>query len=246
MTLLTIIQDATVRCGFQLSPTSAIGNASTDALNIQQMIAFAQDTGRDAMERVNWTRNDIAASITGDGTTTLFTLPADWLRLNPGDKSPHGALVSSKYPLTPLFGPVNAEDLNLLKALPASTIRPVWRVIGGSLELWPALSAGEIVTFNYFSANWIMAADGVTRRKKWLVDSDVSLIDEDLIMKGVIWRWQQSKGLDYAETFRAYEMALDRVAAQQMTERTISTSSAMPINASPGFFGTITDNTAGL
>lgn len=243
MTILTIVQDAAVRCGWQNSPTSAIGNTGTDALNIQQMIAFAQDIGRDSLERANWTGLDRAATITGDGTTTLFTLPSDWNRFNPGDKAPNSPLISSKYPLTPLFGPVNAEELNALKALPASTVRPVWRMIGTSIELWPALTAGEIVTFNYFSEAWILAVDNVTRRERWVSDTDRSLINEDIIMKGVIWRWLQSKGLDYAEAFRAFEMSLTRNAAQQMTERITSTSSAIPQVWGGGFFGTITDNT---
>jgi hypothetical protein len=242
VTLLTIIQDAAVRCGWQLVPTSAIGNTGADALNIQQMIAFAQDIGRDCMERANWTGLDHAGTITGDGTTTLFLLPADWKRFNPGDKAPNSPLISSKYPLTPLFGPVNAEELNALKALPASTVRPVWRFIGHSIEIWPALTAGEIVTFNYFSSYWILAANLVTRRKRWVADTDMSLIEEDVIMKGVIWKWLASKGLDYAEQFRGYELALMRTASQQMTERITSTSTNMPNVYGGGFFGTITDN----
>ncbi len=244
MTLLNIVQDAAVRCGWDHVPSSVIGNNSTDALNIQQMTAFSQDTGRDCMERFNWTGLDRAAAITGDGTTTLFTLPADWRRFNPSDKAPSSPLISSKYPLTPLFGPVNAEELNALKALPASTVRPVWRLIGTSLELWPALSSGEIVTFNYFSSMWILSVDGTTRRKRWAADTDTSMIDEDLVMKGTVWRWLASKGLDYAEPFRAYEMALARTAAQQMTERVTSTASQAPYAADQGFFGVITDNTS--
>ena len=244
MTLLTIIQDAAVRCGWQNVPTSAIGNAGSDALNIQQMIAFAQDAGRDCMERANWTGLDRAATITGDGTTTLFTLPPDWNRFNPGDKAPSSPLVSSKYPLTPLYGPVNAEELNALKALPASTVRPIWRLIGTSLELWPALSSGELVTFNYFSSMWILSVDGTTRRKRWFADTDSSLIEEDVIMKGAAWRWTASKGFDYAEQFRMYEVALMRNASQQMTERVTSISNQGLYSADQGFFGVITDNTS--
>jgi hypothetical protein len=244
MTLLSIVQDAAVRCGWSSVPTSAIGNNSSDALNIAQVIAFAQDTGRDCMERASWTGLDRAATITGDGATTLFTLPADWKRFNPGDKSPNGALVSSKYPLTPLSGPINAEDLNLLKALPASTIRPVWRIIGNSLEIWPALSLAEIVTFNYFTKYWIIDALGATRRGRWVADSDTSQIEEDTIMKGSVWRWLASKGLDYAEQFKAYEISFARNAAQQMTERVVSTSSRdLPYSDAAGYFGTITDLT---
>lgn len=210
------------------------------------MIAFAQDTGRDCLERANWTGLDHAATITGDGTTTLFSLPSDWNRFNPGDKAPSSPLISNKYPLTPLYGPINAEELNALKALPGSTVRPVWRMIGSSIEIWPALSLAELVTFNYFSEAWILAINGTTRKERFTVDTDRSLLNEDMIQKGVVWRWQQSKGLDYAEAFRAFEMSFMRNASQQMTERVITTTSNVPSTVNAGFYGTITDNTVPL
>jgi hypothetical protein len=198
------------------------------------------------MERANWVKLDRAATLTGDGTTTLWTLPGDWNRFNPGDKGPNSPLVSSKYPLMPLYGPINSDELNQLKALPASTVRPVWRIIGSSLELWPALATAERVTFNYFSAYWILSLDGTTRRNRWLVDTDTSMIEEDVIMKGAVWRWMASKGFDYAEAFRAFEISLSRNAAQQMTERIISTSNDLPYSGASTYFGTITDNTTPL
>lgn len=239
MTILSIVQDAAIRAGVITAPTSAVG--SVDPVvgpTALLLVALARDAGRDALERANWVQLDIAAKVTGDGTTTLFTLPPDWDRFSPGDKSPNGALVSSKYPLTPLDGPVNTEDLNLLKALNVSIVRPVWRIIGGSLELFPAPALAEIITFNYYSSNWILAADGITRQSDWVADTDTSLINEDIIMKGALWRWLKSKGLDYADEFRAYEASLDRNASQQMTERIISTSRGVSPTGGD-YFGTI-------
>lgn len=245
MSILTIVQDAAVRCGIIVVPTAAIGNTDpVSGPNATLLAAYARDAGRDAFERANWKDLDTAAKITGDGVTTLFALPADWNRFSPGDKSPNGALVSSKYPLTPLAGPINTEDLNLLKAAPASQIRPVWRIIRGSLEIWPALALAEIVTFSYYSENWILSVDGLTRQDDWANDGDSSLIEEDTVMKGTVWRWKASKGLDYAEEFRAAEISLSRNAAQQMTERTVSTARSMPAGFSGGFYGNITDNTS--
>lgn len=247
MTLLTIIQSAVVRSGIAGVPMSAAGN--TDP-NIQQLVVFSQDAGRELLERENWVNLDTAGTVTGDGVSTLFLLPQDWVRFSPSDKSPRGALVSNKYPLLPLQGPVNTEDLNLLKALPASTVRPVWRIIGGALEIWPALAGppnpnpknlpGEIVTFNYYSSFWIMNAARTVSRAAWAADDDFSLINEDTIMKGAIWRWKASKGLEYAEDFRAYEMSFMRNAGQQQTERVISTSRKYTIGDET-YLGTITD-----
>jgi hypothetical protein len=211
--------------------------------NVQQLVIFAQDAGRELLERVNWVNLDTAGTVTGDGVSTLFMLPQDWVRFSPSDKSPRGALVSSKFPLMPLAGPINTEDLNMLKALPASTVRPVWRIIGGALEIWPALASGELVTFNYYSSFWIMNAARTVSRATWQADDDFALINEDTVMKGAVWRWKASKGLQYAEEFRAYEQSLARNAGQQMTERVVSTS-RKPMLGEAIYLGTITDLSA--
>jgi hypothetical protein len=239
MSILSIVQDAAVNCGFQSIPATAVSNANQD---VQQLVIFAKNAGRELMERANWVNLDTAGTVTGDGVSTLFQLPIDWDRFSPGDKSPRGALVSNKFPLLPLYGPINTEDLNLLKALPASTVRPVWRIIGGALEIWPALSAGEIVTFNYFSQYWIMNAGRTVSRPAWQADDDFSLINEDTIMKGTVWRWKASKGLQYAEEFRAYEMSFARNAGQQQTERVVSASRKY-VFGEQTYLGTITDLT---
>lgn len=237
MSLLTIIQKAALRAGFATVPPAAVSSTNGD---VQQLVAFSEDTGRECFERANWVNLDTAGMVIGDGISTLFLLPPDWQRFSPSDKSPRGALVSNKYPLLPLYGPINTEDLNELKALPASTVRPVWRVIGGALEIWPALASGEQVTFNYYSSFWIMNQARTMTRDVWVADDDFSLINEDTIKLGTIWRWKASKGLQYAEEFRAYEMSFARNAGQQMTERVVSTS-RKPMPGQAIFLGNITD-----
>lgn len=252
MSILTIVQSAAIRAGLSTFPLSAVGSSDQ---NIQQLVFFAQDAGRELMERANWVNLDTAGTVTGDGVSTLFQLPQDWIRFSPSDKSPRGALVSNKYPLLPLQGPVNTEDLNLLKALPASTVRPIWRIIGGALEIWPALGGppspnptnlpGEIVTFNYYSSFWIGNAARTVFSATFTADDNFCLINEDTIMKGALWRWKASKGLDYAEEFRAYEMSFARNAGQQMTERVVGTSRKY-VMGDETFLGTVTDLTSPL
>jgi hypothetical protein len=118
---------------------------------------------------------------------------------------------------------VNDEWLNQMKALPAYPAYPVWRLVNNTLEIWPALAAGEIVQFWYFSKNWITASAGGTSAV-WTSDNDTALVDEDLLMKGAIWQWKRAKGLDYAEEFRTYQTEFERVAGQQDNERVVSTS----------------------
>jgi hypothetical protein len=221
VSLLTIVQDAALRCELA-QPTSAF---SSPDLTTQQLVGFAADAGRELVARCDWRNLKISGQCIGDGASTLFQCPLDFKRLAPSDKSPKGALVSSLYPTLPLFGPVNDEDLLQMKAFPSWPTRPVWRLIGTTLEIWPALAVNEVVSFTYYSKNWILAGDGLTKRQRWGADSDTSLIDEDTIMEGTVWRFKASKGFDYAEEFRAYENSVNRNAGQEGTERVVSTSS---------------------
>ena len=132
MAILQVVQGAALRCNISPVPASAVSSSDS---NIQQLVAFAQDTGRELLERYDWNGLKIRATTTGDGSSTLWALPADWMRLCPSDKSPMGALISSARPTIPLVGPVNDEWLNQMKQLPAYPAYPVWRLINTNLEI---------------------------------------------------------------------------------------------------------------
>ena len=224
MSLLSIVQFAARQCRFNSIPTSALSSTDPD---VQQMVAFAQNAGDELQERAGWRNLKLEFNVIGDGVSTLYTLPADWQRLCPSDKSPIGALISLARPTIPLIGPVNDEWLNQMKALPAFPAYPVWRLIGGNIEIWPALANAEVVQSWYFSNAWISNASITARQQTWQADTDFSLIHERIIQWYCVWNWKASKGLDYAEDFRRYEMTFDRQAGQEDTGRVISTSTAV-------------------
>ena len=235
MSLLSIVQGAALRCNLKV-PSQAF--SSTDD-NVLQMVAFVQDTGRELVERADWNTLKKTFQVTGDGTTTVFPLPSDWMRLCPSDKSPVGALVSLSRPTIPLRGPVNDEALNQIKALTAFPAYPVWRLIGKNLEIWPAIASGEIVRTSYFSKAFVVSAANGSYLQSFSSDNDTSLIEEDTLMKGAIWKWKRAKGLDYAEEFRAYEVSVDRNAGQQDSGRVVSTSTVTTVDDTfwPGQIG---------
>lgn len=234
MSILSVLQLAMPICGLS-APAQAV--SSTDP-NVQKFVSLAQDLGDELGERYFWRNLNIAGQIVGDGTTTLFALPSDWGRMSAGQQ-----FFSSLYPLLTLPGPISNENLAAIKVLPSFPTRPVWRIIGGTLEFFPALGNGEIVTFNYYSTNWVSNAAGLVRQPGFLLDSDFSMIDEKTLRRGLIYRWKMSKGLDYAEDFRSYQMSLDRAAGREDAERIVSMASSMPIDGDSWFPGLITDGT---
>lgn len=216
MSIFTIVNDMRGRKSLGIV-NAVMGSGDT---GVQQMVALLQDIGDELAERNFWKALDIAGVITGDGVTTLWPQPADFGGLSPGLK-----FVSTLFPLQPLVGPVTDEDLAALKAFPVGPIRPVWRVINGQFEFWPALAAGEVVTYNYFSPKWIVQSGG-TRTYRWQSDSDASLIDEKILTTGLEFRWLQEKGLDYAEAEERYEARIERADGRQPGRRVVSMSSA--------------------
>jgi hypothetical protein len=231
MSILSVLSTAMPLCGLP-APSQAV--SSTDP-NVAKFVALAQDIGDELRERFYWRNLNIGAAITGDGTSTQFALPSDWAELSPGQK-----FFSSLYPLLSLPGPVSNETMAMLKVLPSYPTRPVWRLIGGVVEFFPALALNEVVTFNYYSTNWVSNANASIRQPSFLLDSDFSMIDEIVLRRGLVYRWKQSKGLDYAEDFRSYQMSLDRAAGREDSER-IVTMATRTLDIDGWFPGTITD-----
>ncbi|QOZ15944.1 hypothetical protein XI02_13865 [Bradyrhizobium sp. CCBAU 21365] len=230
MSILSVLQTAMPLCGL---PAPAQAVSSVDP-NVQKFVAMAQDIGDELRERFFWRNLNIAGQITGDGSTTLFDLPSDWALLSPGQQ-----IYSSVNTLSPRYGPITNEQLAALKSSQVAPVRPVWRLIGSALEFFPAIGAGEIITFNYYSTNWVSNTDGSLRQPTFLLDSDFSMIDELVIRRGLIYRWKESKGLECSADQGRYERALDRAAGREDGERITST--AAPVLDVDGWWpGTVT------
>lgn len=226
MALLQIVQKVCRRLLLP-QPVSAFGNAD---LTVQQLVDFAEDVGARLRESYNWRTLNLPCTFTGDGVTTVWTLPAGFDKFSAGQR-----LVYSVSPMTPLIGPVSNEDLLSLKSFPAALVVPVWRLIGNQIEIWPAMAAGSNVQFNYYSLFWIAPVIG-SATDAYASDTDVSLMDEKLIRLGVIWRWKSSKGFEYAEDFRLYEGALANAQDREETVRVTAMSNTryFPDNYWPG------------
>ena len=226
MSLIDIIQGAARRVNYP-QPTVAMG--TTDP-NIALLIDCAQDSGDDAVERVDWQALKLQTpfSFMGDGETAAFPLPVGFQRLSPSD-----VFVSNLYPTWKLPGPVAEGDLVRLKALPMAIPVHVWRQVGAAsagtgmiipmIEFFPVLGAGEVVTFVYAQGLWITNSMGAQYTNPvWCADSDLSLIPERLIRLGAIWRWKRRKSFDYSEEMSDYEGALDRLGGQEDTAAVVS------------------------
>jgi hypothetical protein len=183
------------------------------------MLACAQDAGDEISRRWFSTslRTVAPVEFTGDGTTTVFTLPGDFKAFPFG-----GTFISSAYPTMTMPGPVNDDDLLKMKALPMSVYPSAWRRLGNSIEFYPVPQTGEKITYSYGKSSWITDSSGTPYTPAvWKADTDLSVIPDELIRMGVIWRWKAAKGLEYGEEKAQFESALHDIAGQDLSEKTI-------------------------
>lgn len=113
-----------------------------------------------------------------------------------------------------LVGPLNSFEWQREKAGPVFTsVYHAFRFRGGDLLVTPDPTAGNTVAYEYVTSQWAETSGG-SGLSSMTADTDVARINEELITLGVMWRFKQAKGLDYAEEFRTYQMELDKYFGQ--------------------------------
>ena len=201
MSVLSVIQSVAPLLGIA-RPSVAL--TSTD-ITVQQLVAILQEEGDELARRHDWgaLKTPLPGTFSGDGTTLSFALPANFHRL------PNGPIFWRRdRSYMPLSGPMSDMEWRGLQAVNfTSVVNYAWRRRGNTVEVFPALPAGEIVDYEYLSRAWVVtiANDRITTISN---DADTFLLPEVLLKLGTRWRWKKSKGLEYAEDFRTYEMML--------------------------------------
>lgn len=196
MSLLTIIQNAADRLGI-VRPSSVVGSAD---LQIRQILAFANQECRELARGYPWQVLTFETTITATATETqTAAIPSDFDRF----------VTETFYNRTSkrlLQGPMTAQEWADYKGRTQTQIYDAFRVRGNNLLIAPTPQAGDTYAFEYVSKYWATTASGTTATlSAWAADDNVPLLDDELITDGVVWRFLQRKGLDYAEAFRTYE-----------------------------------------
>lgn len=195
MTMLAVVQNACDRLGIN-RPTAAY--TSTDQ-QIIQLVGLAQQEGKELAKRHTWqalTTEKTFTSIAAE--TQTGAIPDDFDRFIDDTFFNRSQTRHVRGPLTP-------QEWQFHKGVAATTIIEAFRVRGSAILLTPTPSAGQTYAYEYVSKNWCESSAG-TDQAAWAADTDVGLLPEELMTLGLIWRWQKSKGFDYAESFRTYEM----------------------------------------
>lgn len=199
MSLLQIIQDAADDLGIN-RPGSVIG--STDQ-QVRQLLSLANREGRLLAKRHPWQALKTEALVTVTSTITqgsMSTLATGFDYIIP----------ETVWNRTQNRGvrPLSAQQWQLEKSAVVTGPYEEFRIRGNVLLMIPAPTSGDVVAFEYISKNWTTDSNGANPSDRWNADTDLTILDEELILLGIKWRWLKAKNLDYAEEFMEYERAV--------------------------------------
>lgn len=219
MSLLTIIQGACTRIGIT-SPTAVVSSTDTQ---IQQLLALANAEGKSLSTGASvglshdWQALQREASFTTVATESQGLMST----IAPGFKFIIGGTIWDRDQRLPVYGSMDPQSWQNFKAWGVNSPFPKYRVRADLLLLMPVPAAGDSYYFEYQTKYWCTSSDGATLKSAFAADEDVSLLDEDLITSGLIWRWKSAKGFDYAEDFREYQMQVTNAIARDVERPTL-------------------------
>lgn len=211
MTLLTLVQDACALISLPVPP-SVVGNGD-NAVRI--LLSCAQREARQLARRWTWQRLARKASFTSLAQQSQTgALPSDF----------DGRLLAETMWNTTrtrrVLGPLDPREWQQRISSVSQGPYAAFRLQGDAILMSPTPSAGEVHTYEYMTRNVCTSAGG-TELATWTADSDVPILDDELLLLGIVWRFKQSRGMDYAEDMRTYEIEVVQAMARDGSRRTI-------------------------
>lgn len=212
MTLLTIIQDAADLVGVA-RPGAVM--ASTDT-QVRQLLACANIEGKTLAKRTEWQELILEASFATIAQEDQGELESK----APGYNWTINQTTWNRDTQRYVDGSLSSAQWQAEKALVTSGPYHEFMIRAQHLNLIPAPPAGQTIAFDYISRYWCQSAGG-SGQERWGADSDTGILSEDLMTKGVIWRFKHSKGLEYGEDMADYEIDVNNAIARSGARRVL-------------------------
>ena len=232
MTLLTICQNAANEIGVP-SPSTVVG--STDTTNIQ-LLAAANREGKNLVAGYDWQtliKEEAHTTLAAESQGDMSTIASDFLRFS--NDTMWNRTTDRKY-----YGPLNNSQWQRLKASVSSGITNYFRIRGNALLFHPTPPAGQSVYFEYVGKNWAITSGSTANATSYAADSNTTVLDEDLITLGVIWRFLKQKGLPYNNQFEEYKLKLSEKQSKDGAKQIIRMAGPnrlyLPVNEPEGNF----------
>ncbi len=200
MTALSMIQSVCRRVGIT---TPSVFVSTTDDTMLR-LLELAQEEGRELARYGDWRvlRREKTFTTIAAETQTDTPIPADlggfidrtfWNR-------------TAKRRLT---GPLTADQWQTVKANSGPASTDSFYLRGTSWLMSPTPAASQTIAYEYRSSYWCESSGG-TAQEYWQADADVGKLSERLMGLGVLWRFKQSRGLDWQTDFDKYQFEVNQ------------------------------------
>lgn len=230
MSVLEIIQRFTNAVGID-EPNTALANTNDDVVQIVELL---NQEGRDLSRRHDWQQLTYEVTFTtlaaeSQGTIASIIGATQEMRKIVNDT------IWNRTQQRQIFGPLSKREWQARKATTLTGPWQQYRIRGDRIIFNPAPPAGETCALEYVSKCWLTDVSGATYRRNAVADTDVVLLEDDLILLGLEWRWLRRKGLSYAEEFATYEGAVKTAMSTNGTKRRLNAADDMD-GYRPGVF----------
>jgi hypothetical protein len=233
MTLLTICQDAANEIGVP-SPSAVIGSTDTTAI---QLLAAANREGKNLVTGYDWevlVKEENHTAIANESQGRLSAIATDFERFS--NNTMWNRTSDRKF-----YGPLNNTEWQTLKGSVQSGITNYFRIRGGYLLMNPVPTVGDAIYFEYISEWWVdTTGNGDANANRYAADANTTILDENLITLGVIWRFLKQKGLPYDNQLQEYQIKLFEKQAKDGAKPIIRMSGSsrlfLPVNEPEGNF----------
>lgn len=227
-TLLQLVQEFTKRTGIKY-PNAVV--SSTDP-QIQQVQALLNEEIEELLEGP--TLQVMVKEFTFAATAVEDQGAIDTLCGEP-HRSILNEILWNRTSKLPIFGPLNASDWQLQKAMGITGPAVQYRIRGDRLLMMPVPTAGHAIYGEFVRMYSVVATASTTPTKEFFtVDTDFCVIPDRLLIAGLRWRWKREKGLPYAEDKARWALMLANYTLKTGTKKKLSMSGDNSDTVRPG------------
>lgn len=195
-------------------PTSIIANTSNNTA--QKIFRHMTRTCRQLASRFDWQELRAEHTFTTVATaaqTASTPIPGDFLRLVPDTVFNR----TKRYRVDPL----SPSEWQAHQATLVTRIYDAFLLRGNMFLMAPTPTAGQTIAYEYITKYIGYLADETDFVTDFGRDSDVIILDRELVILGTVWRYRKAEGTDYAEEFREFEMRLNDLIKMNNPRRVI-------------------------
>ena len=196
MSFLTILQDVADEIGIA-QPATGISNANPEVL---KLIRYVDKVGTVLMKSFSWqllTKEKTFTSVATEQQTSTI-IAADFDRFIPETfwNRDDNKLIA---------GPITSKEWQGLKAADYdNNTNRKFRLREDNILIVPVPVAGNTLAYEYVSNKWVDTAAGGAPKTSFTIDTDVPIIDEELLTLGVVYEFLNGSGLPAGAAAKAY------------------------------------------